>query len=164
MKNLRISVPAVVVAAVVLYFSYSWFWPKSDEDIIFGHVDKIVELASKEGEESQFASIGRARDIEKFFVSNPHVDVGRPLPVIRDRDEITAIIHHFRASAQRLEVEVSGKELEITPEGDRAVLRLLATGSGEASGYRLDEARHLLIDWVRQEGDWLIEKVEVLAE
>ncbi len=163
MKNLRTIIPALLLLGAAVYFGYYYFWLEDDERAIHGRVDRLVELASKDGEETVFVGIGRARDIADHFAGEVRLDMGRPFPSGRaDRDELTAAIGQARANVDQLRLRVSDRELEIDDDGRRAVMELTGHGDLTARQGQGREVRRFRVEWVKEDGEWLIEKIELL--
>ncbi len=163
MKRLRVLLPVAVLLAAVLYFGYRYVWLEDDERILHGRVDRLVELASKDGGETAFVEASRARDIAEHFTEEFHLDLGRPFPSGRfTRDDLTAAVVHARRNASRLRLRVSDRRLELDGEGGRAVMELTGHGRMEGGRGEAGEARRFRIEWVRQEGEWGIDRVELL--
>ncbi len=163
MKNLRILVPAVLLLAAALYFGARYLWLEDDERVIHGKVDRLVELAGKDGEETVFVGIGRARDIADHFAEEFWLDLGRPFPSGRSsRDELTGAVAQARGNVNELRLRVSDRDLEIEEGGERAVMKLTGHGHLTARSEQGRDARRFRIEWVKEEGEWVIEKVELL--
>ncbi len=164
MRHVRLIILLVAVLGAAGYFGYRYLWLADDERILHGKVDKLVELAEKEGEETLFSSIGTAREIAGHFTEEFVVSMGRPFPEGRqDRDEFAAVIHQARSSAGDLRFRVSDRDLVVAEDGGSAVMEL--TGHGIARFHehgRRDESRRFRVEWIKEEGDWLISRVELI--
>ncbi len=163
MRNLRILIPAVLVAGAALYFGYFYLWLEDDERIIHSKVNRLVEVAGKDGNETVFVGVSRAREIADHFSSDFSLDLGRPFPGgVSGRDELTAAIVQVRANAQELSLRATDRQLEIAEDGESAVMELTGRGSLSHSGGEAREARRFRVEWIREDGDWKIETVELL--
>ena len=163
MKSLRIVLPVLLALGVAVYFGYYYLWLEDDERIILGKIDTLVELASKEGDETVFVGVSRARDIADHFTDEFYLDMGRPIPRGRsNRDELTAGIAQARGQIASLRLRVSDRDLVLDEGGERATMELTGRGRLDHQGGRGEEARRFRVEWVKEDGEWLIERVELL--
>lgn len=163
MKNLRFLVPLVLLLGAGLYLGYYYIWLDDEERVIHGKVDELVELANKEGDESVFVGVGTARNIAEYFSEEFSLNMGRPFPTgTTNRDELTAVVTRARGSVSEVRLRTSDRELEIDPDGERAVMELTGHGNLDYQGSREGDARRFRIEWVKDGGDWLIRSVELV--
>lgn len=152
----------LTVAAALLILlggGYYFFWSDEDEKIINRNLDRIVELSEKERNESLFVTIGQSRDILRYIAPQPEVDLGAPLPLITDRNELEGVIIQIRQSLQSLTIRIVRNELTIADDGLTARMELEAEGNAAYSGEAGIERRKFSIGWVKEEGDWLVQTV-----
>ena len=94
------------------------------------------------------------------FSSNVVVDLGSPWQKVAEREELTAVIHHTRSSAESIDVTVRDRNTSVQRTNHTAVT---VTTVEAAVGYRgaVDrDVRIFRIFWVKDRAGWVIERVE----
>lgn len=152
---------ALIGFAALSVGAYFYFWGDEDEAIINRNLARLVELAQKNGDESPFVTLGQSRDAMKFIAQEPQINVGRPLPLITDREELEGSLIQVRQSLQELSVRIIRKDLVVAEDGQTAQMELEAEGIANYSGERRRDRREFSIEWVKEDGDWLIRTVSL---
>lgn len=152
------------IAALLLMVSvagaYLFLNRDSDEELIEKNLAEIVSLVEKNGDESVFVLIGDSRKIMRYVSVEPQIDLGSPLPIINDREELESIIIQVRQTVQALSVRIAKKELTISEDRTSAQMDLEVVGSGSYFDESGRERRRFSVEWAKEEGDWLIKRVE----
>jgi hypothetical protein len=153
----------LLVLVVVALAAAAWWWSgaDSDERRIQGQVDRLLELAAKEPGEGALAGLERANAITGLFAAELEVRA-RPLGFhTRDRRALARAIQGYRASSERIRAQAEERRLQVDRESRRAILHLTARFSGGlALGGR--ETYRFQVNWVEQDGTWLIDHVDLL--
>ena len=127
---------------------------------INGKLNRIARLVSKRPGEGPLTGLTRAREIMTCFSSNVVVDLGSPWQKVAEREELTAVIHHTRSSAESIDVTVRDRNTSVQRTNHTAVT---VTTVEAAVGYRgsVDrDVRIFRIFWVKDRAGWVIERVE----
>ncbi len=164
MRKLGLLAVALALLGAVGYWGYFFFWLSDDERVLHGKVDELVELASKEGEETVFAGVGRARRIAEHFTEEFRLSMGRPFPDgTITREDLVVVVSQVRSGAGELRLSVSDRELTIEPGETTAVMELTGRGLLSYQGERWrEDARRFRVEWVKVDGDWLIRQVDLI--
>lgn len=162
MNQLRVWIPLLVLLGVGGYFGYHYLWLADDERIIHAKVDDLVELASKEGEETVFVGVGRARRIADRFTEEFVLGMGRPFPDgTVTRDDLVVAVSQARGGVNELRLRVSDRDLTVDESGETAVMELTGRGLLSHQGHgRREDVRRFRVEWVKVDGDWLIRRVD----
>jgi len=128
MKKTYLILILLIAAGIGGWF---FFFRDSDEQRISKNLNRIIELAEKRGDESVFVLIGDSRKIMRQISEFPEIDLGSPLPLITDREELESAIIQFRQSVRSLSVRVVRSEIRISESGDRAQMELELMGKGD---------------------------------
>lgn len=156
MRNKWIAAFLLILAGVGAFL---FLTRDSDEELIEKNLAEIVNLVEKTGEESVFVLIGDSRKIMRYISEYPQIDLGSPLPVISDRDELESIIIQVRQTVQALSVRIAKKELTLSEDRTSAQMELEIVGSGSYFDDSGRERRNFSVEWVKEDGDWLVKSV-----
>lgn len=151
----------VCLALLAAGGAYFFFWGDSDEKIINRKLDELVELAEKDGEESPFVALGDSGKILTYIALEPDVELGSPLPAIQDRQELRGVIVQVRQNLQSLRIRILKRDLLVAEDRQSAVMEVEAEGTATYSGESGRERRQFTVDWIREEGEWVIQKVRM---
>src|SRR5690606_24328649 len=130
-----------------------------DEKRIRKNFAEMVELARKESGENTFVTIGNSRAIMQYIAEHPRIDLGSPLPLITDRDELEGIILQVRQQASSIDIRIVKDDLVVSENGRTARMDVEAEGRGSYFGENSRERRQVSIEWIKQDGDWLVQTI-----
>lgn len=153
-----LSVGCLLLLAVAGVFL---LWPEDDEEIINRNLARLVELTEKEGEESFLVIVRQSSELVSYFAEEIEVFIGDPLPVIRDPKELQAFFADVKRSLQTLSIRILRNDLTVAEDGLTARMELEAEGTVTFAGEIAREQRGFSIEWIKEEGDWVIRKVEL---
>lgn len=132
------------------------------ESAINKQLDELEELISKTGDESQFEVLGKAKKASGYVIENPYLEVLPGYSVVGDREALTGMLASLRGRATTADVDFSGRQITINDSGNSALVNLTVSARAEGFG---DDGKHRAkyrMEWVEQDGDWLIARVELL--
>jgi hypothetical protein len=152
---------AATAGVILVLGALFFFWPEADEKIINRNLSRIVELAEKTGNESPIITIGQSREIVRYIAQDPMVQIGPPLPVITDRRELEGVVMQVRQTLQTLSIRIVRKNLTLADDRQTARMELEAEANVSYAGESGRERRRFTIDWVKEEGDWLVQAVRL---
>ena len=139
----------------------AWVWWPNDMRTVEKHTKKLLELVSKNGQES--LPVGAARSIEagSYLASNVVRTRGPPFPGSLRRSDAISLIQQGRMQADRLNVRDRGKELtrleDRTIQADLTIdAEITYRGQTEAI---LGTYRPI---WTRAEDGWKITQADAL--
>lgn len=159
MEKKTVLIIALACAVLLLVGGYVLFQSDGDEQIINRQFDRLVELAAKEEQESFIIVISQSREMVRFFTSEAVVEFGSPLPLIIGQNDLQGFLIQARQSVESIEIRIPFRELVVAEDGTTARMEVEAEGRVSYGGDRGRETRRFLIDWAKEEGDWLIAKV-----
>lgn len=151
-------------AGLLLIAVLAWLWHSRDdmESVINRRLDEAVVLVERTGDESPFLVIGQARELVNYLAAEPVVSVGSPFPELRDRQELVALVAQARQTVNRLTVRVYDRRVEVYDDGRSAVMEFVAVVTATYGGEQRRENRHLRLEWILEEGEWVVAKAELL--
>lgn len=151
-------VALLVLAAVAVA---GWLWWTSDARRIGRRLDALVEACEKSGPESPLVLLTRTQTLLDAFAPGLLVRAEPYGGAVGDGRELAALIQRYRATASRIEITASGRELVFGPNrtAEMAVLFRIA---GDAGGGPGNEAFSARLFWVEDDGTWRIREVEVI--
>ena len=153
-------VPLLVLGGVIFL---GWkFWPAGEiVHQLDRKMDELVRLASKTGQETNFVEIGVARDIQSYFAREVELVFGPPVGTVRDRQQIPPAILGARRMASQLDVSWSNRSAEVAADEQSVDYLVTISVAGDRSGETRRDRRRFLIHWIREDGDWVIRRVEL---
>ena len=147
----------IVIVAVGIFFSL-----RGDERQILRRLDRLEELMSKQGAEEQLVSFGIVREVSSFFVDGFTARAEPWQGSITDRKELTGALMRYRTAATVIDAEIGNPELEIDSDLGLATLVGELNVVMDFGGRKGRERRHVRLEWVKEDGDWLLREVELL--
>jgi len=131
---------------------------RSEEDVIRDRFEELCDLSSLSGTESALAAGVRAKEIGEFFSPQLRIEARSARISVDSLQELRQIVFNARTSLDRIDVEPRKVELRLAADGNSASMtssvRISASGRGERASF--DEA--FTIDWIKQNGKWIILK------
>jgi hypothetical protein len=138
---------------------YWLFMGDGDEKIIHRHFDRLVELAEKGEAESFIVAISQSREAAQLFAPEAVVELGSPLPLIVGRSDLQGFLIQVRQSVQSIDIRILDRELVVAADGATARMEVEARGRVSYAGDQGHETRRFILEWIKVEGDWLINRV-----
>ena len=136
-------------------------WLTRDQRQINSNLKQLQKLVSKAGEEKAIGGLIRAKEIAGHFAVPMNVSLGSPWPEFTDRNELAAAAHHARSMVQTLQVTIRNKTLNIAPGRQTASMDLAAEAVATIGGHTERDIRELRLIWIKQQGQWLVSRVEL---
>lgn len=155
MKRL-LALGVVALAAVVL-----WAWWSSDRRRIERRLDALVEACEKSGPDSPLALLGRTETILDAFAPGMLVRAEPYGGTIGDPRELARLIHGYRASAGRVQIAVTDRQLVVLPNRTAEMSGVFRVGGDRGGGPGIESFSARLF-WVEDDGTWRIREVEVV--
>ena len=160
----RIIVLLLLAAAVGAAGFYLWktFFGETDRDIIGRRLNEVSRVIGKIGKEGFVVQRSQAREISKYF--DDICDVRLPRfnrEAKMTREHIVQNAITLRNFSSTLELKVYDMEFYFQ-EGEPLRCKVLFTGVVNATlrtGERFKEGYDLETNWVKKDGEWLIEGV-----
>ena len=147
---------------ILLIIGATAAWLTRDQRQINGNLDRLQKLVSKSEDEKSLGGLIRAKEIAGFFAAPMDVALGAPWPAFEDRNDLAAAVHHARGMAQAIKVIIRNRTLSISPDRESAAM-VLAAEAVVTIGSQTDmDIRELRLTWIKQQGKWLISKVELM--
>ncbi|MCH8473792.1 MAG: nuclear transport factor 2 family protein [Opitutales bacterium] len=157
----------VAGGAVILLISLAawYFWPAGPViSQLDRRLDQMLGAMEKTGEESQFVQIGVAREVQGFFTSDVQLQIGPPVGQIEGRPDIQRAVIGGRAQAETLSFSTANRQAEVREDESEAIYEVTVRGNAQVGGQRRTDSVRVQINWVRQEGNWLIQSIRLLED
>jgi hypothetical protein len=149
------------ILAILLIIAAAAAWLTRDLRQINGNLNRVQKLVSKSGDEKTIGGLIRAKEIAGYFAAPMDVALGEPWPAFEDRNELAAAVHYARGMMQTIKVTIRNKTLDISPDRMSATMVFAAEAVLTVGGRTDRDIRELRLIWVKQQGKWLISKVEL---
>ena len=147
--------------AISLIIAAAAAWLTRDQRQINGNLKRLQKLISKSEEEKTLGGMIRAKEVAGYFSAPMDVALGAPWPAFEDRNELAAAVHYARGMVQAIKVIIRNKTLNIGPDRKSATMVFAAEAVVTVGGQVDRDIRELRLIWVKQQGKWLISKVEL---
>jgi hypothetical protein len=134
----------------------------SPERRINRNIARIESLVAKAPTEDNLTALGKARSLTELFADNFEFEAEQFDFSTRDRQRLAAGIHQYRSRSQAIAVQIRQHELSVSPEQGRATSHLTVEFMTRFQDISGREAYRFQINWVEQEGEWLIDYVRLL--
>ena len=142
-------------------------WCVSPERRIHRNIARIESLVAKAPTEDNLTALGKARSLTELFAETFEFEAEQFDFSTRDRQRLAAGVHQYRSRSQAIAVQIRQHELSVSPEQSRATSHLTVEFMTRFQDISGREAYRFQINWVEQEGEWLIDYVrllEIIAE
>jgi hypothetical protein len=150
---------AAIAALVSIWAAASWYL--SDEQKIHRRLQRIQKLVAKSPTESELAGLAVARSLAGMF-AQPFSVTTEPVGYsTSDRGSLVSGIHQYRSRSSTLVMEISGEQIFLDAEGDGANSFFSARFLAGISDLQTAEQHDVRIHWLRHDGKWLINDVQV---
>jgi hypothetical protein len=161
---MKIIVRVILLLALVALGVWVWtiLFP-SPEKIIRKQLTSLARDASFSQDENNLVKMARAESIADFFSTNVEVDItipGHEQQDITGRDGITQAALLSRQVATSLDVKFPDVNVTVAPDGNSATADV--TVDANVSGQSDAILQEVKFTFVREDGHWLINKVETV--
>ncbi|HVS02772.1 MAG TPA: hypothetical protein VMT16_08390 [Thermoanaerobaculia bacterium] len=148
-----------VLAAVLATLWAQWHSPQRR---ILRRLAALEEALEKDGPEDQLATLGRGREITRFFAPGFLILAAPYEGRISSPQELVGAVHRLRSAGTTVAVDFRDVEIEVRRANDTADMGLEATVAIDLGDGEGRESYRGRLQWVEEEGQWLIQQVEIL--
>lgn len=150
-----------VIAVGILFWAYQQW--NSEERRLARRLDALRELVEKGSGEGDLEAVSRARTLGDFFARQFEVK-GEPFGSFNDRQRMGQLFVQYRRRSENVGVGFSDQQIQILDAGSRKVgeVGLVATLTGRTGTEVRRESYRLVFLWKKEEGEWVIERMELL--
>lgn len=162
MKRILFFLVLLILIAAAGFFVWKTMFGESDQDVIGRRLREVSRTMGKIGNEGFLVQVEHGRTVSKYFDDICDVRLPKFNRVAKmSRDHIMQNVMTVRNWATNLELSVYDVEFFFA-EGDPLRCKVLFTGMVTArlrTGEHFREAYDLELNWVKKDGEWLIEGV-----
>jgi len=149
---------AVVIAALVGYFAYQWWF--NPARAIKRRLGEVAAALSVPAPDSDIARLERLAQLRSFLADEVRVEIRGTQPIV-SRDAILAIVGSFRPAAGGVDVQFVDTQVNVdAPDRGRAYLTVEMTTPDRQSGERTIDTRDATVTLARRDGEWVITSAE----
>ena len=150
---------AVVIAALVGYFSYQWWF--NPARAIKRRLGEVAAALSVPAPDSDIARIERLAQLRNFLADDVRVEI-RGAPPLETRDAVLAIVGSFRPAPGGVDVNFVDTQvsLESAAQG-HAYLTVEVTTPDRQTGERTIDRRDATVTLARRADQWVITSAEL---
>lgn len=158
-----IAIVAVVLGLGAVLFAV--FMAPSDEEQIRGQLQRLAQSASIDPDEKNPVSRGMRikKDFEDIFTENVAVNAPELASPGKGRDGVVSAATRMGTYFETAEISFSSVRVDLDGSKSRAKVNSVATLTGSRGGELEHETRDVSFDFVKSDGDWLIDGVTVKA-
>ena len=135
-----------------------------DERRIGRRLSKLQKLAAKSPVESQLQGAAKAKQIAELFAREFELRAEFENFATSNRQDLMRGIIGHRARTRSLVVAVVREELFVDPGGTTAIHYAYVEFINDLGDLDETESYPVRVEWVKEGGDWMIRKLEVLPE
>ncbi len=155
------------LAGVAVVLAASWLilglW-NSDARRIERRLAKLQKLAAKTLVETQFRGATKAKGIADLFTADFELIAEPENFSTSSRQDLIRGVMAYRSRSKSLVVDVLRKDLFIDPGGTIATHYAYVQFVSDLGDFAGTTTYPVQIEWVKEGGEWLIKKLEVLPE
>jgi hypothetical protein len=148
-----------VVALLVTYFSYQWWFNPSRA--IKRQLGELAATLSVPAEGSDVDRLARLARLARFFAPDVSVRLGRSGPVVSGREALVGAVAAWKPPAGGWHVEFV--DVQVTLESEttaRSVFTVQVTTRDAQTGQLAIDAREAAVEMAREDGVWVITAAE----
>lgn len=128
-------------------------------------LERLEELIEKDGAENDLVAANTARNVGLLFAREFQIDLrGRAQGVVTERPRIAQVMLRYRSAPSRIELGFRDVEIELGPDSRSADMSAVATASATTDGDLRRRRFRLAFRWVKEDGEWVIERAELVEE
>jgi hypothetical protein len=151
---------SVVVAVLVAYFSYQWWYnPRRAIKRQLGEL--AATLSVPEDGLGEMERIGRLAGLRNFFAPDVRVTIGRSRPALTSRDALVGAVAAWNPPAGGW--TVAFVDVQVVMDSDAtasAYMTVEVTSRDPQTGQRSYDAREAMVRLAEQDGQWVITAAE----
>ena len=149
---------ALALAAGAWLYGY---W-NSDERRIQRQLGRFASLMEKSDRENALTQANKSRQVGELLTQGFEIHVEPFASVLTDRARLAQVMFQYRSQAERIGVGFDKEELTVDPRLRIADMTAVATVDGVADGRRYRERYRFRMRWLTEDGEWRIQRVELL--
>ncbi len=136
-----------------------------EQQRILEQLERLEELVEKDGTENDLVAANKARNVGLLFAGDFEVDLrGRGRGVITERRLIAQVMMRYRSAPSRIELTFSNVDIVVDDAASGAEMTALATAAATTGGDLRHRRFRLAFRWVKEDGEWLIRRAELIEE
>ncbi len=155
------------LAAAVAVLAIGWLvlglW-NSDARRIERRLAKLQKLAGKTLVETQFRGAGKAKRIADLFATDFDFIAEPENFATSNRQDLIRGVMAYRSRSKSLLVDVLRKDLFVDPGGASATHYAYVQFVNDLGDFAGTTTYPVQIEWVKEGGEWMIKKLEILRE
>ncbi len=161
-RQLKITLAAVVLAGAFLAIIF--INRGGEEGKIYRRLDDLLVLVEKSGKESRLSAFTKARKSASYFTENCRVQILYWQDEIEGRDTLTVLFVQVRSTATSIDISLHGRSLTMGSDGQSASMSLGARAKLVFPDAKETADEEFYLDWIKENGDWRIDRVSVPTE
>lgn len=153
-----------IAIAIIAYFAWHLFSGGDAEAAINARLDRLEEIARKEGKESPIQAFGSAKKAAGFVIEKPYIELLPGMEPVGNRESLAGALAAARGRADTIELDFTNRSIDVAESGDRALVLVRTMASGNAFGESRNYNARFRMEWEQIDGEWLITRVERLDD
>ncbi|HJZ77159.1 MAG TPA: nuclear transport factor 2 family protein [Vicinamibacterales bacterium] len=152
---------AVVIAALVGYFSYQWWFnPARAIKLRLGQVAAALSVPAPDSDIAQLERLGQLR---KLLASDVRVDIAGE-QLMNSREAVLGVVGSVRPAPGGIDVQFVDTQVTVdSADQGRAYLTVRVTTPDRQTGERTIESREATVTLARRAGEWVVTSAALKA-
>lgn len=164
MKSRQLKITLAVVVLVGAFLALIFSNRGGEEGKIYRRLDDLLALVEKSGMESRLSALTKARKSASYFTENCRVQILYWQEEIEGRDALTVLFVQLRTTATSIVLSQHSRSLTMGSDGQSADMSLGARAKFLFPDGVETADEEYYIDWIKENGDWRIDRVSVPTE
>ena len=151
---------AAVVAVLVGYFAYQWWFNPSRA--VKRRLGEVAAALSVPAHESEASRIARLAQLRQFLAQDIRVRSGEPPQEIASRETVLAIVGGFRQAADGVDVRFTDTQVFVdAAAAAHAYMQVDVITPDPQSGQPTIDSRSASVGLTKTDGEWLVTTAEL---
>lgn len=138
------------------------FWREPEQGRIARQMDLLVRTLEESAGGSELRALAGANKAANFFSDYCAVEAPEVRIRVNDRHELAASFAQALSLCDSLDIGLSNRSITLSQDSQSATMNLRASFSGMVAGNREHGGGEYLLEWVKREGQWQIQRVLAL--
>ena len=151
---------AVVLATLVSYFVYQWWF--NPNRMIKVRLGDIAAALSVPADEPDLGRLARLAQLRKLATADVHVRIGKTGPDLASRDAVLGALSAWATPPGGRNFDFVDVDVRVNSDGTaRAFVTAEMTTHEPQSDHRTLDSRDVTFSFVKQDGVWLVSDAEM---
>lgn len=133
-----------------------------DSRLIRKRFAELERTLTKQGPENQVMALARAQGVTAYLASDAVIRIDPIFPYTLHRGDIPGLAFRVRSMVDHIHFRAFDRQIELDATRTAAKMRVTIRGTVEMNGGVETQIHEFEIDWVKEDGDWVIQSARVV--